>query len=90
MNSEGPSIDLPFITYAPRGRGGGGGVKSPIHFHCILVFTCRKGGGGQIAAEIANVLNERPLGWKSPSLLYSFLIHLEIHLFYTLADIITM
>ena len=25
--------DLPLITYAPRGRGG---VKSPIHFHCVL------------------------------------------------------
>ena len=24
---------LPFSTYAPRG---GGGVKPPIHFHCVL------------------------------------------------------
>ena len=24
---------LPLITYAPRGRGG---VKSRIHFHCVL------------------------------------------------------
>ena len=33
---------LPLITYAPR--GGGGGVKSPIHFHCVL--HAKRGGGG--------------------------------------------
>ena len=32
---------LPLITYAPRGVGG---VKPPIHFHCV--FTCKKGVGG--------------------------------------------
>ena len=31
---------LPLITYAPRGPGKEG-VKSPIHFHCIIH---RKGG----------------------------------------------
>ena len=33
---------LPFITYAPR--GGGGGSKPPIHFHCVL--HAKRGGGG--------------------------------------------
>ena len=33
---------LPLITYAPRG---GGGVKSPIYFYCVL-HTKRGGGGG--------------------------------------------
>ena len=32
---------LPLITYAPRGRGG---VKAPIHFHCVL--HAKRGGGG--------------------------------------------
>ena len=32
---------LPLITYAPRERGG---VKSPIHFHCVL--HAKRGGGG--------------------------------------------
>ena len=32
---------LPFSTYAPRG---GGGFKSPIHFHCVL--HAKRGGGG--------------------------------------------
>ena len=27
------SSGLPFSTYAPRGVGG---VKPPIHFHCVL------------------------------------------------------
>ena len=29
---------LPFNTYAPKCVcvGGGGGVKPPIHFHCVL------------------------------------------------------
>ena len=43
---EGPSIK----TYAPRGRGGegGGGIKSPIHFYCVLHAKKKKkrGGGG--------------------------------------------
>ena len=46
--------------YTPRGRGGGQ-VKSPIHFHCVL--HAKKGGGEgvQIAGKIAYVLNGRPL-----------------------------
>ena len=32
---------LPLTTYAPRG---GGGVKSPIHFQCVL--HAKRGGGG--------------------------------------------
>ena len=32
---------LPLITYAPMGRGGG--VKRPIHFHCVL--HAKRGGG---------------------------------------------
>ena len=32
---------LPLITYAARGRGRG--VKSPIHFHCVL--HAKRGGG---------------------------------------------
>ena len=35
---------LPLITYAHRGRGGGGGVKPPIHFYCVL--HAKRGGGG--------------------------------------------
>ena len=31
----------PLIKYAPKGRGG---VKSPIHFHCVL--HAKKGGKG--------------------------------------------
>ena len=59
--------------------GGGGGVKSPIHFHCVLHEEKRKGGGGvQIASKITYVLNERPqrlmikfvwpksMAWKAP------------------------
>ena len=32
---------LPLNTYAPRGRGGG--VKTPIHFHCTLHAKSRVG-----------------------------------------------
>ena len=39
--------------------GGGGGVKSPIHFHCVL--HAKKGEGVQIACKIAYILNGRPL-----------------------------
>ena len=47
-------------------RGKGGGVKSSIHFHCLLHATTKrkkkKGGGGvKIASKIAYELNGRPL-----------------------------
>ena len=45
---------LPFSTYAPRGRG----VKSPIHFHCVL--HAKRGDGVQMAFISAYVLNGRP------------------------------
>ena len=41
------------------GEWGGGGVKSPIHFHCVL--HAKRGEGPQIACKIAYVLNGRPL-----------------------------
>ena len=50
---------LPLITYAPRGRGGGE-VKPPIHFYCVL--HAKWGGEGvQIACKIVYVINGRPL-----------------------------
>ena len=48
---------LPFSMYALRGRGGG--VKSAIHFHCVL--HAKRGEGVQIACKIAYVLNGKPL-----------------------------
>ena len=56
--------------YAHRG----GGVKSPIHVHCVLLATTKKcvcvggggGGGVQIACKIAYILNGRPLNRKRP------------------------
>ena len=48
---------LPLITYAPR--GGGGGSKPPIHFHCVL--HAKRGEGVQIAFKHAYVINGRPL-----------------------------
>ena len=38
---------------------GGGGVKSPIHFHGVL--HVKRGEGAQIACKIAYVINGRPL-----------------------------
>ena len=38
--------------------GGVGGVKPPIHFHCVL--HAKGGGGVQKACKIAYVLNGRP------------------------------
>ena len=49
---------LPLITYAPRGREGGG-VKPPIHFYCVLY--AKRGEGVQIACKNAYVINGRPL-----------------------------
>ena len=43
IDSNVPVRGLPLSTYATRG-GGGGGVKSPIHFHCVL--HAKRGGGG--------------------------------------------
>ena len=37
---------------------GGEGIKSPIHFHCIL--HAKRGEGVQIACKIAYVLDGRP------------------------------
>ena len=50
---------LPLITYAPRGRGGGGS-------YIYIEYYMQKGGGGeregvQIACQIAYVINGRPL-----------------------------
>ena len=45
---------LPLITYAYRG----GGVKPPIHFHCVL--HAKRWEGVQIACKIAYILNGRP------------------------------
>ena len=39
-----PLWGLPLITHGPRGIGGG--VKSLIHFYCVLHATTKKGGGG--------------------------------------------
>ena len=39
------------------GLGGGGGVKSPIHSHCVL--HAKMWEGVQIACQIAYVLNRR-------------------------------
>ena len=36
---------LSLITYAPRETGGGGGVKPPIHFYCVL--HAKTGGGAR-------------------------------------------
>ena len=47
---------LSLITYVPRGMGRG--VKSLIHFHCVL--HAKRGEGVQIAYKIAYVLN----GWS--------------------------
>ena len=49
---------LPLITYAPRGREGGG-VKPALHFYCVL--HAKRGEGVQIACKIAYVINGRPL-----------------------------
>ena len=49
---------LPFSTYEPRGRWGGG-VNSPIHFHCVL--HTKGGKGVQVVCKIAYTLNGRPL-----------------------------
>ena len=49
---------LPLIMYAPRCVCGGGGVKSPIYFHCVLY--AKRGEGVQIASKIAYVLMEGP------------------------------
>ena len=59
--SENPETrGFPFSTYTPRGRGG---IKSPIHFHCVL--HAKQGGGGvQITCKIAYVLNGKPHGKK--------------------------
>ena len=43
----------PLITYAPRGRG----VKSPIHFHCVLHAKRGGGEGVQKAGKNAYVIN---------------------------------
>ena len=48
---------LPLITYASGGRGGGG-VKSLIHFYCVL--HAERGLGGRIACKDAYVINGRP------------------------------
>ena len=45
---------LPLITYAPSGVGG---LKPPLHFHCVLHA---KRGWVQITCKIAYVLNGRP------------------------------
>ena len=43
------------LTHPSRG-GGGGGVKSPIHFRCILHANMGGGGGGvPIACAIAYI-----------------------------------
>ena len=47
---------LPLITYASRGTGGGG-VKPPIHFYCVLHAQRGGGKGVQIACKIARSLN---------------------------------
>ena len=41
-----------------------GGVKSTIHFHCVL--HAKRGGGLQVACKIVYVLNRRPLNGDSP------------------------
>ena len=53
---RGPSITY---TYTHIGGKGGGGVKSPIHFHFFLHTIM--GEGVQIVCKLAYVLNERPL-----------------------------
>ena len=49
---------LPLITYAPRREG----VKSPIHFHCVLNVSTTKNGGGGV--QIACVRTK----WEAPIL----------------------
>ena len=49
---------LRLITYGPRGRGGG--VKSPIHFYCILHGI--RGEGVQIACILYNCVCTK---WKA-------------------------
>ena len=41
--------------------GGGGGVKLPIHFHCVL--HAKRGGGEEVQKACENVyeINGRPL-----------------------------
>ena len=60
---------LPFYnsTYEPRGRWGGG-VNSPIHFHCVLHTKKGGGGGFQVVCKIAYILNGRPLTIELPTI----------------------
>ena len=48
--------------FPSKGRRGGGGFKSPIHFHCVL-HAKRGGGGVQIACKIVHVIK-----WKTPKI----------------------
>ena len=46
VNSSCPNGDLPLITYAPRGRGGG-----QASYTFLLRITCKKGGGGRVCRK---------------------------------------
>ena len=60
---------LPLHTHL----GGGGGVKSPVHFHFLL--HAKKGGEGvQIASKIAYVLNGRPQSTCTKNQIYGHYI----------------
>ena len=50
--------DLPFSTYAPRGRWGGGEGQAPYTFP--MRITCKKGEGVHIECKIVYVINGRP------------------------------
>ena len=55
---------------------GGGGVKSLIHFHCVL--HAEKGGGEsiQIACKVVYILNGWPNGWHTVANLREIWTHI--------------